>query len=99
MVSGTVYIEVACTGEKRRHTEASLLKRMAAIQARGSKDQKIKDAAVKEAKKSLDLINKDTAVDVPRAYFRKFSSDLDGGVYIPEAMETGAWGKVEVPVV
>lgn len=97
-MSGTPYIEVAVTGEKRQHTETSLLNRMAAIQAKGSKDQVAKNTAAKEAKKSLGLIDQGEAVDVPKATFRLFSSDLDGGAYIPEAMETGAWGKVEAPV-
>lgn len=97
-MSGTVYIEVACTGEKRRHTEASMLNRMAAIQADGSKIQSVKDAAMRDAKRSLALIQKGEVVEAARgAAFRQFSSSLDGGFYIPQAMDTGAWGKV-VPV-
>lgn len=91
------YIEVAVTGERRRHTEASLLNRMAAIRASGSKVQSVKDAAMKDAKKDLALIQKGDVVDASRgASFRRFSFslDLDGGSYIPEALETGAWGKV-----
>ena len=54
-MSGTVtYIEVACTGEKRQHTETSLLNRMAAIWANGSKVQSVKDSALKDAKKIFD---------------------------------------------
>lgn len=90
-MSGTVYIEVAGTGEKRQHTEASLLKRMAAVLGKDPK----------EAKKILDTINKGEIVDIPRATFRQFSLTLDTGypyMPIPQALDTGAWGKV-VPLV
>ena len=93
----TYYIEVAGTGEKRQHTESSLLNRMAAIRAGGSRAQSVKDAAMKDAQKSLVLIDKGEVVDFPRASFRLFSPTLDTGFsYLPitQALDTGAWGKV-----
>ena len=93
-MSGMTYIEVAGTGEKRQHTEASLLNRMAAIQSKGSKDQAVKDAAVKDAKKNLVLIQKGEIVDLTRATFRNPSIGLDDLRFILQALETGAWGKV-----
>ena len=95
------YIEIACTGEKRQHTEASLLNRMAAIWANGSKVQSVKDAAMKDAQKSLVLIDKGEYVDFPRASFRLFSPTLDTCspyTQIPQALDTGAWGKVVLVV-
>lgn len=81
-MSGMVYIEIACTGEKRQHTEASLLKRLAILQQR----------TPKEIKKSLSLLSNGEILDLPRATFRRFSGNLDDFRYIPQAMETGAWG-------
>ena len=92
------YIEIACTGEKRQHTEASLLNRMAAIRANGSKVQSVQDSAMKDAKKDLALVQKGESVDAPRgASFRLFSLALDTDfpfMPIPQALDTGAWGKM-----
>lgn len=57
---------------------------------------------MKDAKRDLVLIDKGEVVDASRgASFRLFSVTLDTGfpfLPIPQALNTGAWGKV-VPLV